>query len=184
MEKGKKYVSKFKGESYDVLVTPDEEMKKYQFTIHSGKNYIGGIKSWVNSVDEALKQASQLILTNYKKQKTSSVDGQPDNKESGTIKLAWIDESKSDSILHSQTYNSLAEALKNVTKDKKTWFIFKLVSGNKNESTWELLPHGSYQTYRRGVHVTTNFLVKTSVIILSTLGAYFLITKIATKLKT
>lgn len=179
MEKGKKYVSKFKGVNYDVFINPNEKMDAYSVSIYNGDNYIGAVKGVVNSVKEGLKEASGIIVIHSKKQKNeSSIDGN-EQKPKNTIKLAWLDGIKTDSVLHTQTFDTIADALKNVTKDKKEWFIFKLSQGDgKTESTWELLPYGSSSNYRRGVNVTNNVLVKTGVVILSGLGVYFLFTKL------
>jgi len=181
MEKGKKYISKFKGDKYNVFINPSEDMKKYEFTVHSGDTKIGSSNGWVNSVTDAQKQASQMILDYYKKQKTLSADGTTtvENKvNKGSIKLAWLDSDKTDGVLHSQTFDTIADALKNANKEKKNWVIFKLVNENNNESSWELLPYGDYRNYRRAVNVTSNFLVKTGAIILSSLGIYFILTKL------
>lgn len=176
MEKGKKYVSKWKGVNYNVYMNPNDKMDAYSVSIYNGDNHVGAIKGTVNSVKEGLKEASKIIVDYHKNRnnKTSSADGSETKQKQGTIKLAWLDIDKNDSILHSETFNTIPEALKSVTKDKKKWFIFQDI-GN---SSWELLPYGNYKDYRRGVNVTSNIIVKTSVIILSAFGAYFLITKL------
>jgi len=181
MEQGKKYISKFKGESYDVFINPNDKMDAYSVSVYNGKEYVGAIKGWVNTVTDGLNEAKQIILSHTKKRnvdkKTSAADGS-DSKVKGTIKLAWLDSDKTDSVLHSKTFDTIAEALKDVTKEKNSWFIFKALRNEGGESTWELLPYGNYKDYGRGVNVTNNFLVKTSVVILSGLGAYFIFTKL------
>lgn len=178
MEKGKKYVSDWKGLKYNIFISPNDKMDAYSVSIYNGDKYIGAVNGLVNNVQEGLKKASKIIVSYHKnRNNTSSVEG-TETKNKGSIKLAWLDNDKTDSVLHSQTFDSVQEALKNVTKDKKKWFIFKSINLGNETSSWELLPYGNYKDYSRGVNVTSNFLVKTGVVVLCALGTYFVFTKI------
>ena len=186
MTEGKKYVSDYKGSSYNVFISPNDKMDAYSVSVYNGNDYVGAIKGFVSDVKKGLKEASNIIISYHKNRqnnKTSSADGITAPIPKNDIKLAWLDSDKTDSILHSQTFNSIPEALKAVTKDKRSWFIFKKINEDNNESSFELLPYGNYKDYSRGVNVTSNVLVKTFFVILSGFGAYFLATKIYQKVK-
>lgn len=176
MEKGKKYISDYKGSRYNIFFAPNDNSDTFSVSIYKGSSYVGALNGLVNSVKDGLKEASKVIVSYHKNQKKSSVSGEETTTKRGTIKLAWLDNDKTDSVLHSETYNTIQDALKSVTKDKKKWFIFKSIDGN--DSSWEILPYGNWKDYSRGVNITSNFLVKTTVVVLSALGAYFIFTKV------
>lgn len=176
MEKGKKYISDYKGSRYNIFFAPNDNSDTFSVSIYKGSDYVGALKNVVENVTQGLQEASSIIVSYHKNQKKSSVSGEETPAKKGTIKLAWIDGDKTDSVLHSETYNTIQEALQNVGKDKKKWFIFKSI-GN-NDTSWEIQPYGDYKDYSRGVNVTSNFLVKTGVFVLSALGVYFIFTKV------
>jgi len=80
-------------------------------------------------------------------------------------KLAWADEANSD-FLNSIMFEKSDEAL-NYAKEKKlkTYLLFKLKTNDNGNYSWELLPEGSYYSYKLGVEAK-NFTNKYGIAIL------------------
>jgi hypothetical protein len=92
----------------------------------------------------------------------------------GTIKLTWIDP-KNYEILNSSMYQTLDDALKNATKEKDNWLIFRLETTDGINYTWKLLPYGQYKEYINGMKFRDNPILYYGGLSLMIFGAYSLI---------
>jgi hypothetical protein len=90
--------------------------------------------------------------------------------KNGTIKLTWINP-KDYRILHSQMFDSIAEALSNVPKSKgNNWLLFELIETDGKKYKWGLLPYGKHRGYINGMRLRDNWILRYSLYGLLVIG--------------
>lgn len=91
----------------------------------------------------------------------------------GTIKLTWIDPDNYE-ILSGKMFNSVEEAISNVTPDlKSNWLLMELVETDGIEYKWQLLPYGSYSRYKRSMIFTEKMPLALIIITIAVVAFYF-----------
>jgi hypothetical protein len=85
------------------------------------------------------------------------------------FKLAWVDD-KNSSVLHSKMFETKEEAIKE-SQDKKDFMLFSLEKMEDGSYTWNLLPYGTYYSFKVGIGIK-NFWLKYQGYIFTALGAY------------
>ena len=92
----------------------------------------------------------------------------------GTIKLTWINP-KNYSILESEMFKSVSEALANLPKSKgNNWLIFELIDTDGKKYNWKLLPYGKYKGYLWGMKLRDNPILRYGSVFLMIYGVYAL----------
>jgi len=175
----------YKGINYEIRINHViKPMVGYHVSIFKNGLYATGLKGVCGTIEDAKREGSRMVVADYNL--SSSADAQNDANLAtaqetspygkGTIKLTWVDKNDN-SILHSQMYDSIEEALKN-TYDKKNWLIFKLKQSSNNAYDWELLPYGKNKSYLRGMYISDSPFLKLLIFGLAATGAYFICKKI------
>jgi len=92
----------------------------------------------------------------------------------GTIKLTWINP-KNYSILESEMFKSVSDALSNLPKSKgNNWLIFELIDTDGKKYHWKLLPYGKYKGYLWGMKFRDNPILRYGTILIMIYGVYSL----------
>jgi hypothetical protein len=94
----------------------------------------------------------------------------------GTLKLTWINPIDY-TLLNSKMYaaDNIAEALKDGEIQKANggnYMVMQLVSKNKDEYSWKLLPYGTYQEFLTGMQIRDSLFVKVTALAVVSLAVY------------
>jgi len=94
----------------------------------------------------------------------------------GTLKLTWINPIDY-TTLNSKMYaaDSIAEAIKDGETQKakgSNYMVMQLVTNNKDEYSWKLLPYGTYQEFLTGMQMRDSIFVHVTALAVVSLAVY------------
>jgi hypothetical protein len=168
----------YNGRNYEIHLT--KYPMGYGVSIYMNTEYQMGLKGYAKSKDEAMREASHMIIMSDKtKPKISNASGNDVDDSykwkvtlnENQIKLTWVDK-KDYRTLHSQMFSTLNDALESA-KDKRNWLVFQLTKLENGEYYWKLLPHGKSGAYVRNAKLNDKPLLRLFLYGMAAVGIYF-----------